>query len=163
MDIQYKGDPRASTQPLHLDGDHNLSNHLTYQDFKDVTQDQFDDGSLKVDLPKKKRRLQLAALRPLNWDYLRVFYYVVKAGSFTKAAPYLYLSQPAISRAIENLEVCLGEKLLLRASSPANATITLTPAEWMVLEQVNQGAPCFDVLNAHALKNHNKRKSRVES
>ncbi|MGI4852350.1 MAG: hypothetical protein ACRYGR_10485, partial [Janthinobacterium lividum] len=66
------------------------------------------------------------------------------------------------SRAIENLEVCLGEKLLLRASSPANATITLTPAGWMVLEQVNQGAACFDILNAHALKNHNKRKSGVK-
>ncbi|MGI4851003.1 MAG: LysR family transcriptional regulator [Janthinobacterium lividum] len=163
MDIRYKCDPRASTQPLFLDGDHNLSNHLTYQDFKDVIQDQFDDGHVKVDPPKKKRRLQLVTIKPINWDNLRVFYYVVKAGSFTKAAPYLYLSQPAISRAIENLEVCLGEKLLLRASSPANATITLTPAGWMVLEQVNQSAACFDVLNAHVLKNHNKRKSGIES
>ncbi|MGI4851829.1 MAG: LysR family transcriptional regulator [Janthinobacterium lividum] len=163
MDTQYKNDPRASTQPLSLNGDNNLSNHLTYQHFKDLTQDCFDDGQVKVDSSKKRRRLQQAALKPINWDYLRIFYYVVKAGSFTKAAPYLYLSQPAISRAIQNLEVCIGEQLLLRASSPVNATITLTPAGWTVLEQVNQGAACFDVFNAHAQENYNKRKEKFKS
>lgn len=41
---------------------------------------------------------------PLDWDKLRVFYKVAKAGSFTHASDTLNLSQSAISRQISGLE-----------------------------------------------------------
>lgn len=41
---------------------------------------------------------------PLDWDKLRVFYKVAKAGSFTHASEALNLSQSAISRQISGLE-----------------------------------------------------------
>ncbi|MGI4851188.1 MAG: LysR family transcriptional regulator [Janthinobacterium lividum] len=168
MDTQYKCDLRASTQPLYLDKDDNLSDHVTYQHFKDLKQDlrqdrlEYDYGNdFDLELPKRVHRFQSVVLKNIDWNQLRIFYFVVKAGSFTKAEKYLHLSQPSISRAIRNLEASLGEQLLLRASSPANATITLTPTGWMVLEQVTQGAQCFDVLNAHAQQNHKKRRKNL--
>ncbi len=44
---------------------------------------------------------------PLNWDRLRVFHVVAKAGSFTKAGLRLGLSQSAVSRQIYSLEESL--------------------------------------------------------
>jgi len=41
---------------------------------------------------------------PLDWDKLRIFYKVAKAGSFTHASDTLNLSQSAISRQISALE-----------------------------------------------------------
>ena len=41
---------------------------------------------------------------PLDWDRLRVFHKVAKAGSFTHAAEHLNLSQSAISRQVSALE-----------------------------------------------------------
>lgn len=41
---------------------------------------------------------------PLDWDRLRIFHKVAKAGSFTHAADHLHLSQSAISRQISSLE-----------------------------------------------------------
>ena len=40
----------------------------------------------------------------MDWDKLRVFYTVAKAGSFTQAGEDLHLSQSAISRQISSLE-----------------------------------------------------------
>ena len=44
----------------------------------------------------------------ITYDYYRIFYYVVKFGSFTKAAEALDNSQPNITRAMNNLESQLG-------------------------------------------------------
>lgn len=57
-------------------------------------------------------------------DRLRKFAFLVDAGSFTKAAAALELSQPALSAAIAKLEAELHAKLLVRSVRP----LKLTPA-----------------------------------
>ena len=50
----------------------------------------------------------------VNLDLYRVFYTVAKSGSLTKAAEELYISQPAVSRSIKQLEMQLGVMLFTR-------------------------------------------------
>ena len=45
----------------------------------------------------------------VNLELYRVFYTVAKCGSLTKAAEELYISQPAVSQAIKQLETQLTE------------------------------------------------------
>lgn len=51
---------------------------------------------------------------PLDWDKLRVFHACAEAGSFTKAAEYLNITQSAISRQISALEYSLKLQLFTR-------------------------------------------------
>lgn len=51
-----------------------------------------------------------------NLEYYRVFYYVAKTGSVTKAAGELSISQPAVSQALRQLEGNLGVLLFTRAA-----------------------------------------------
>ena len=50
----------------------------------------------------------------VDLELYRVFYTVAKCGSLTKAAEELYISQPAVSQAIKQLERGLGGKLFNR-------------------------------------------------
>ena len=50
----------------------------------------------------------------VNLDLYKVFYTVAKSGSLTKAAEELYISQPAVSRSIKQLEMQLGVTLFTR-------------------------------------------------
>ena len=50
----------------------------------------------------------------VNLDLYKVFYTVAKCGSLTKAAEELYISQPAVSRSIKQLETQLGVSLFTR-------------------------------------------------
>ena len=50
----------------------------------------------------------------IDWDRIRVFHAVAEAGSFTKAADRLNLSQSAISRQMGALEEDLGTPLFHR-------------------------------------------------
>ncbi|MBE7087033.1 MAG: LysR family transcriptional regulator [Clostridiales bacterium] len=50
----------------------------------------------------------------VNLELYRVFYTVAKCGSLTKAAEELYISQPAVSQAIKQLETQLGGQLFIR-------------------------------------------------
>lgn len=50
----------------------------------------------------------------VNLELYRVFYYTVKNGSFSGAAKNLYISQPAVSQSIRQLEEKLGGKLFYR-------------------------------------------------
>ena len=50
----------------------------------------------------------------VNLELYRVFYTVARCGSLTKAAEELYISQPAVSQAIKQLERSLGGKLFNR-------------------------------------------------
>ena len=59
----------------------------------------------------------------VNYDYYRIFYYVAKYRSFTRAAEILLSSQPNITRTMNNLENELNCKLFLRT----NRGVTLTP------------------------------------
>ncbi|MBQ2712434.1 MAG: LysR family transcriptional regulator [Clostridia bacterium] len=50
----------------------------------------------------------------VNLDLYRVFYAVAKCGSLSKAADELFISQPAVSQSIKQLEAQLGGKLFIR-------------------------------------------------
>lgn len=59
----------------------------------------------------------------ISLDAYRVFYYVAKHRSFTKAAEILYSNQPNVTRSIKNLENALGCTLFVRTSR----SVQLTP------------------------------------
>ncbi len=58
----------------------------------------------------------------VTYDYYRIFYYVAKYGSFSKAAEMLLMGQPNITKTINKLEAQLGCKLFVRS----NKGVTLT-------------------------------------
>ncbi len=57
-----------------------------------------------------------------NLEYYKVFYYVAKCGSVTKAAGELSISQPAVSQAVKQLERILGVSLFYRAAKGIKLT-----------------------------------------
>lgn len=59
----------------------------------------------------------------ITYDYYRIFYYVAKYKSFSRAAEALMSNQPNITKFISNLEHQLGCRLFIRS----NRGVTLTP------------------------------------
>lgn len=74
-----------------------------------------------------------------NLSQYKIFYEVAKAGNISKAAKELYISQPAISKAISKLEDSLGLSLFTRSSRGVQLT-----AEGEVLFEHAREA--FDIL-----------------
>ena len=68
-----------------------------------------------------------------NLSLYRIFYTVAGAGNISKAARELYISQPAISKAISKLEDSLSTALFLRSSRG----VTLTPEGRILYEHVS--------------------------
>lgn len=60
----------------------------------------------------------------MNIDQLREFCTVVRFRSITKAAEFLYISQPSLSRHISELEQSLGAELIIRGNSRVFALTT---------------------------------------
>lgn len=58
----------------------------------------------------------------INLDLYNYFYYVCEFKSITKAASFLYVSQPAITKQIKNLENLLGKNLIIRSSKGIELT-----------------------------------------
>ncbi len=56
-------------------------------------------------------------------DYYKTFYTVVKHGSMSLAAKELFISQPAVSMAIKQLEKELGSVLLIRTKNGVKASV----------------------------------------
>lgn len=50
----------------------------------------------------------------LDFNLFKTFYTVVITGNITKAAEKLYISQPAVTKAIKNLEDSIGGTLFIR-------------------------------------------------
>ena len=71
----------------------------------------------------------------VNLELYKIFYYVVKAGSISKASQELYISQPAVSQAIKKLEARLGGQLFTRAPKG----IILTPEGEVLFKYIEQG------------------------
>jgi len=71
----------------------------------------------------------------IDLEYYRIFYYVAKAGSFTKAGEELCISQPAVSQAIKLLETSLGSKLFVRIPKG----VKLTPEGEVLFGYVQRG------------------------
>ena len=59
----------------------------------------------------------------ITYDYYRIFYYVARYGSFTRAAEALLRGQPNITKTINNLEDQLGCKLFLRSNKGVTLTV----------------------------------------
>ena len=57
-----------------------------------------------------------------NLSQYKIFYEVAKAGNISKAAKELYISQPAISKAISKLEDSIGIPLFTRSSRGVQLT-----------------------------------------
>lgn len=55
----------------------------------------------------------------MNLELYKTFYYVAKYGSISKASEHLYITQPAVSRAIKQLEEALGCSLFFRTPKGA--------------------------------------------
>lgn len=70
-----------------------------------------------------------------NLEYYKVFYYVAKYESVTKAAGELSISQPAVSQALKQLERTLGISLFYRAAKG----IKLTGEGEMLYSYVEKG------------------------
>ena len=74
-----------------------------------------------------------------NLEYYRVFYYVARCSSVTKAAATLSLSQPAVSQSIRQLEKALGSSLFVRSARG----ISLTAEGKILYEYVEKGYSAF--------------------
>lgn len=68
----------------------------------------------------------------ISYEYYRVFYYVAKYRSFTRAADLLLTNQPNVTRTIKNLESALGCILFIRS----NRGVTLTPEGELLFSHV---------------------------
>lgn len=60
----------------------------------------------------------------VNFEYYKVFYYVVKYGKISLAAEKLFVSQPAVTQTIQKLEEQLRSNLLIRTKSGIELTET---------------------------------------
>lgn len=81
----------------------------------------------------------------ITYDYYRIFYYVAKYKSFTRAAAVLMNNQPNITRSMNNLEKQLGCSLFIRS----NRGVTLTPEGEKLYSYVSVA---FDQLNQAELE-----------
>ncbi|TAH66155.1 MAG: LysR family transcriptional regulator [Anaerolineaceae bacterium] len=71
----------------------------------------------------------------INLEYYKIFYYVAKEGSFTKAGEEMCISQPAVSQSIKLLEDSLGTKLFMRLPKG----VKLTPEGEALYSYVKRG------------------------
>ena len=58
----------------------------------------------------------------INFEYYKVFYYVAQSGSISGAAHKLFISQPAVSQAVKQLESNLGSTLFFRTPKGVKLT-----------------------------------------
>jgi DNA-binding transcriptional LysR family regulator len=71
----------------------------------------------------------------INLEYYKIFYYVAKTGSFTKAGEELCITQPAVSQGIKLLETNLGSKLFVRIPKG----VKMTPEGEVLFSYVQRG------------------------
>ena len=76
----------------------------------------------------------------INIELYKIFYYVAKNKSITKAANELMITQPGISKSIKNLEEQLGCSLFIRTKSG----VILTDEGKIFYEQIKQAMEIID-------------------
>ena len=77
----------------------------------------------------------------VNLELYKVFYTVAKCGSLTRAAEELYISQPAVSQSIKQLEIQLGVPLFTRT----HRGMELSPLGGKVIfHKVEEGLKLFN-------------------
>ena len=75
-----------------------------------------------------------------NLSQYKIFYEVAKAGNISKAAKELYISQPAISKAISKLEDSLQVTLFTRSSRG----VQLTPEGELLFKHTQEAFQVLD-------------------
>lgn len=75
----------------------------------------------------------------INYELYKIFYHVAICGSISKAADAMYISQPAVSQAIKNLEDKLGGKLFIRTKHG----ILLTEEGNLLFQYIKTGIEAF--------------------
>ena len=88
----------------------------------------------------------------ISFDLYRIFYYVCKNRSITKAANELLVSQPAITRHIKNLEGLLGVTLIYKSSGG----IELTDEGEALYQEIKSSVEALDCIEK---KYHLKEKN----
>jgi len=76
-----------------------------------------------------------------NYEHYKIFCKIVECQSISKAASQLYVSQPAVSLAIKQLETSLNAKLFFRTQKG----VTLTTEGTMLYNYVKQGCTLISV------------------
>lgn len=71
----------------------------------------------------------------INLEYYKIFYHVAKLQSITLAANALFISQPAVSQSIKQLELALGSTLFIRTPKG----VRFTPEGEMLFSYVSTG------------------------
>ncbi len=84
----------------------------------------------------------------ISYESYRIFYYVAKSGSISKAAQELLISQPAVTMSIKALEEQLGITLFIRTKKG----VTLTDEGAVFYEYIKKGIESF-VNGENALTN----------
>lgn len=84
----------------------------------------------------------------VNYESYKIFYYVAKYESISKAAENLLISQPAVSYQIKTLEDALGITLFVRTKKG----VTLTDEGKVLFHYVEKGVESF-INGEHALTN----------
>ena len=87
----------------------------------------------------------------LTFEQLQTFRTIVHAGTFTRAAQELYLSQPAISQRVKHLEQVLGTRLFDRDHT--GRMPHLTPAGEVVLRFADEALALLEHLHAELVSN----------
>ena len=75
----------------------------------------------------------------INYELYKVFYEVVINGSISKASESMYISQPAVTQSIKNLEEKIGGKLLIRTKKG----IVLTEEGKVLFDYVKKAVESF--------------------
>lgn len=78
----------------------------------------------------------------MTTDYYRIFYYVAECGNISEAAKSLFVTQPAVSKAIKNLELELGVVLFKRKPRGVELTsegLVLYDHVAQAFKQLNEG------------------------
>lgn len=81
-------------------------------------------------------------LQNINWDDIEVFFAVAREGSFAKAATYLGLTQPTISRRVDQIERRLNTTLFMRGTGGVKLT-RVGQAALKSAEQMARSAKAF--------------------
>jgi len=95
----------------------------------------------------------------MNSDQLEQFRTIAVHGNITKAADVLYLSQPALSKTLKNLETELGCKLFYRVGRKLN----ITKEGKRLLEYANTVISTLDIAKQEFLSLEKGRKIRLYS
>lgn len=93
----------------------------------------------------------------ISYDYYRIFYYVAKYGSFSKAAEVLMHNQPNLTRTVKTLEKELGCVLFSRS----HKGVTLTPEGEKLFEHISAAFEHISAAEEELIENRSLKKGFV--